>query len=784
MTLFSEFTFSNCCYLRLIVPVAAILVLLLGTNGVVLGQDYERKWDNFESQQDLGPASTKSKTSMAAFGNDVFPLACGERPSTDQSNYDVLMYDIFLKITKSDPGFIAGRVTCLAKIVEANTETIEIDLAENMTVDSVYSPEGRLDSERDGEVIVVTLDGKHNEGDTISVTTFYRGRPIFCGLQGYDADIDKFRTINHLCISTLSEPSSARTWWPCKDRMDDKADSFKIAVQVHAPLDQNFICVTNGHHDSTTTLGETARTFYYTESHPMSTYLFSLAISDYGYKWEDTWTYKDNDGQKIMPLYYYTFEKNSDLIQTWGAVPDILDLFSDWFGIYPFADEKYGHVNFQAGYAMEHQTISSFPWAESLKHDTIIVAHELAHQWWGNMITCESWHHCWLNEGWARYSEALFRESTGGHRGYHAYMNAIKCTLSVGRVYVDDTTDINAIFDEELVYNKGAWVLHMLRHKLGDSLFKAGIRGYYHSDCQYSSATTEDMRDAFEDSTDIDLHPFFDQWIYGEGYPIYHWSYLPGPANLTSGSTERLIYFRVEQVQTATSQVFEMPVDLKFKYADGESKIVRVEIDSLLNRFAVRVDKECDTVLFDPDKWVLCEERHVDWRGIIIPDDPSVALHNGTLDSLYNDTIYTSSEIGKCKFEIKDVDSFPPGYKLNPDSGIISGTCKETGTWVFTVVATLNDDITLTDTATLSIVVDTVIKSRIESYTLHPNYPNPFNAGTLIKFDLPKQAHVSIDIFNILGQKVRTLVNRHFEGPSSQEIIWNGYNNAGRAVSS
>ncbi|MBU8933313.1 MAG: T9SS type A sorting domain-containing protein [candidate division Zixibacteria bacterium] len=763
-----------------ILTLMVVLTLVSDSNGAVFGLLGEKAWETPDS------SAVKDQLLQAAYGNSGYPLACGERPDdVDQTNYDVLMYDIYIKLAKADPDYILGRVTCLALITSNNTDTIAIDLAADMFIDSVYSPAGRLGIKRDGEVVLFALGASRNIGDTIEITTVYEGQPSECGLLGFDFEQHKDRTASRPCISSLSQPSSARSWWPCKDRMDDKADSFKIAVQIPTDEDREFICVSNGRRDSVVAHGDTSSTYFYTESHPMATYLFALAISDYNKNWEDRWIY--NNGLDTMPVFFYTWASLGDIAVTWSVIPELLDSMSSWFGLYPFADEKYGHVNTQAGYAIEHQTISSFPWKMALEWDTLVVVHELAHQWWGNMITCESWHHSWLNEGWAKYSEALWREVTGGAYGYHALMDTIRCTDTTRSVYVEDTTDIIwDVFYEPLVYDKGAWVLHMLRHKLGDSLFWIGVDAYYNSKFKWGSANTDDMRDVFDNATGVDLETFFQQWIYDKGYPVYEWSYIYVPDRPSGSSSDLLAQLYVHQMDEKGRQRFEMPVDFVFHYANGDSDVFRFDVDSIDNWFTVRVADSIEFVVLDPDQWVLHEDRQIEWIEDVIvtrgnSHDPTITLSHGVADSSYNDTIYTTVGVGNCSFTLT-ADSLPERFEFDNSTGIITlDSCIQLGKWEFTVTAIFSTDPLLTDIATMSLTIDSAI-TLPDKFRLHANYPNPFNTGTLIEFDLPRPAFVSLSIYNVLGQKVRTLINRHYEAGIKHVVTWYGDNDGGQPV--
>jgi hypothetical protein len=263
--------------------------------------------------------------------------------------------------------------------------------------------------------------------------------------------------------------------------------------------------------------------------------------------------------------------------------------------------EKYGHSQFGWGGGMEHQTMTSI-----VSFQEGLVAHELAHQWFGDMITMRSWPHIWLNEGFATYSVALYNERKSGASGYWSVMNneITRAKRAVGSVYVRDTLNIGRLFSGDLVYGKGAVVLHMLRHVMGDSLFFRALRDYA-TDHRFvfGAASTEDFRATCESVLGgKSLDYFFSQWIYGEGYPAYRYEW--GSASI--GSAYRV---RVSLSQTTAGSnpaFFAMPVDLLFRM-DGMDSTVTVLNDRQGQVFTFTMPRLPSTVQVDPNNWILKE---------------------------------------------------------------------------------------------------------------------------------------------------------------------------------
>ena len=226
--------------------------------------------------------------------------------------------------------------------------------------------------------------------------------------------------------------------------------------------------------------------------------------------------------------------------------------------MYPYSKEKYGHAEFGWGGGMEHTTMTFMGgWNRGL------IAHELAHQWFGNKVTCGSWEDIWLNEGFATYLAALVIENFDGETSFKAWRSSsinYITSQSSGSTFVTDTTSVNRIFDGRLSYNKGAMILHMLRYKLGDDPFFQGIKNYLADPkIAYGYARTIDLQRHLEAVSSIDLTEFLNDWFLGEGYPTYQVTWYQNPTN-------KEVQFTVNQNQSHSSvSFFEMPLACKSK---------------------------------------------------------------------------------------------------------------------------------------------------------------------------------------------------------------------------
>jgi aminopeptidase N len=496
----------------------------------------------------------------------------------NQSDYDVTYYSLDLAM---DPvsSTISGYVAIQGTVTGSPLATVDIDLDDRMVVSQVTYTGGTLSFSHPGDLLTVTLDRTYAQGEPFSFSVYYAGTPQPSN------EAFGFDTYNgQPMIWSLSEPFGARTWWPCKDVPSDKADS----VDVRITVPDNLIVASNG-----TLVGEddngTTKTYHWHEGYPITTYLVSVAIYPY-YVYSDWYHYSPTDSMEVR---FYVFPDHYSYVQPYYAMTvDMIGVYAGLFGEYPFLNEKYGHAEFLWGAGMEHQTITSLGgWSEYM------IVHELAHQWWGDMVTCNDFHHIWMNEGFATYSEALWSEARYGTARYHQDMADARY-FGAGTIYVPDTSNWARIFHTGLSYNKGSWVLHMLRHVVGDGDFFQILRDYYaDSRYQYGTITTEQFRDVCEEVSGMDLDWFFHEWIYEEYYPTYKYDW-----SCTSNGGLYDVQLAIDQLQT--NFVFTMPVDVTVTTALGDTTLV--VWDNLASQnFTLAVEGEPLAVKLDKDEWIL-----------------------------------------------------------------------------------------------------------------------------------------------------------------------------------
>jgi len=502
----------------------------------------------------------------------------------DQEKIDISFYRIDLDIDFNQHE-ISGSVIIEGGIGLSQPDLIEIDFSSDMSVDSVKLY-GESISYDHGDDLLSVLAPQETlpEGYQFIMEIFYHGTPTTCGFGSFV--FDSHAGIEH--VWTLSEPYGARCWWPCKDDPSDKADSVDIIVRVPS----NQIVASNGNLIHEINIANDRKEYYWQERYPISTYLVSLAIYPYTV-WHDEYISMNGD---TLPLDYYVFpDRYENSYSNYLLTKEMLSLFASQFGEYPFMGEKYGHADFGWGGAMEHQTLSSMG-----GYSQTLIAHELGHQWWGDLITCASFHHIWLNEGFARYCQALWEEYFNGDEAYFSYMNS-HAYYGYGTIYVEDATTTSAIFNGNLSYNKASWVLHMLRHVVGDDTFFEILHAYASDDSlSYAAATTEEFQQVCEYITGMDLQDFFQQWIYGEKYPQYELSWW-----LTE--TEELT-IQIDQIQT--TGYFHMPIDLHVTGFLIDTTIVVDNYGPTQTYQISGIGTMVHQIQLDPNGWILKEVNY------------------------------------------------------------------------------------------------------------------------------------------------------------------------------
>ena len=396
-------------------------------------------------------------------------------------------------------------------------------------------------------------------------------------------------------VASLSEPYGARDWWPSKDTPADKADSSDVWITA----DPFFVSVSNGSLEATINNPDGTRTYKWKNHYPIANYLISVAMTNYQ-TIEDQFEYETG---KFLPLIHYCYpERLTDYRREIVAkTKDMLQIYSQKFGPYPYLKEKYGHAEFSWGGGMEHQTITSVG-GNSMSNENL-VAHELAHQWYGDKVTCKNWQNIWLNEGFASYAECIYKESKYGTADFKNYVNNFmnQAKYAVGTIYVQNINSESEIFNSARSYKKGAIVLHMLRGIVGDELFFRIMHEFADEPgLAYNVATTEDFQRIAERVSGMNLNYFFQEWIHGENYPKYSiiWKYRQD-----FNDNYKLI-FRITQQTNTNPTFFTMPIQIAVTTSNG-TFINTVTNNQLIQTFELTVSGIPISVQFDPNNLIL-----------------------------------------------------------------------------------------------------------------------------------------------------------------------------------
>lgn len=500
--------------------------------------------------------------------------------SEDYADYDLIYQQLDFKV---DPAVrrIEGMVTSTVKFLRDGVARIYFDLTDSLSVDSVKINHAKAGFSHFGNRIAIDLPPSPAVNEAAIIEIAYHGVPPSSGFGSFA--VEKHETVP--VMWTLSEPYGAMEWWPCKQSLSDKIDS--IDVFVHCP--PQYKAASNGELISELTVGN-VRTAHWRHRYPIATYLVAFAVTNY----VELKDYLPLDSEEKIEVLNYVYPEYLETAKTQTKdILDIMQFFNSKFIQYPFSNEKYGHAQFGWGGGMEHQTMS---FMHDLNFD--LVAHEMAHQWFGNYITLSSWHDIWLNEGFATFLTGLAYENLKEGIWWPVWKKALinKVTkFSGGSVYVADTTDVSRIFDSRLSYSKGALLLHMLRWELGDQRFFAGMRNYLNDPAvAYGFASQQKFVGHMEAAGDTTLSGFFADWYYGEGYPIYQLSW-----RTESGKTR----LRIDQTQSSSSvSFFEMNVPVRV-WTNGNHQDLRLHSTANGQEFVI-AESAIDSVVFDPEKWL------------------------------------------------------------------------------------------------------------------------------------------------------------------------------------
>lgn len=555
---------------------------------------------------------------------------------------DVNFYHLDLTIAVDSP-YIAGSVYIRLQPKQNNVSTLRLNLKSFMIVDSVTMDAVSFSSLND--IVSVNLAHSFNSGNPVAIKIYYHGVPLLANAtKGL-----RYATHgnNEPVIASLSTPFLSHYWWPCKDGPSDKADSVYVDITIKDSVINGFAlsAVSNGLLDGIDSSSGHWKTFKWKHRYPIVPYYVMAAISNYR-----TINQTYSGVNSTFPLTYYVFDASyASALAGVAQMPAAFDRYSQLFGDYPFKKEKYGMTELGYYGAIENQTNTITNNMGTSWYYTSV--HELAHQWFGDMITCTDWHHGWLNEGFASYSEALISEHLNGFASYKTYMTSFEW-YSGGSVYLPQDTDAFNIF-QGIIYKKGAYVLHMLRGVLGDSVFFNCMKTYATSPSfKYKYATTEDFKQVCEMVSGQNLQYFFDEWVYDKYYPRYKYNFY----SRSSGASTALTICQQQGPVNGWRPVFKMPLQIRFQFASGSDTLITVMNDKLCQNYFFNFSDSVVSVSIDPDKWVLkgvvrdltldvSVEELSDLAGLTIYPNPATDLITVVANPGLSGSAYTISDV-------------------------------------------------------------------------------------------------------------------------------------------
>ena len=529
----------------------------------------------------------------------VRPTESGGPLMPEQAAYDVTFYDLDLTVDPSDSS-IGGTVTVYAAIIHPiEWFVLDLDTVFTVTVIAGGTAGGSdhpLRFDHRGPKIWISLGQTYQPGESVKVQVKYHGKPRIAARPPWVGGFTWARTPSgDPWISLSCQNDGADLWWPCKDHPGDRADSVALHITVPAAL----ICASNGKFISATNNWNGTTTFHWLVSTPINNYCVNISIAPY--KPVDAF-YTSVTGE-VLPVTFWVIPEDYDRgVSHMKLFLKDLRFLEERLGPYPFRADKYGIV--QTPYlGMEHQTLIAYGnefRVNEYGYDWLHF-HELAHEWWANLVCNADWKDFWIHEGFATYMEALYRESIAGDTAYHAFMAGIRHRIAnvkpVAPLQASTSTEIyffppDYTRSDADVYFKGGWILHTMRYLIGADAMNRFLRLMAYPDpslelvtdgshCRY--ATTSDVLRTVEKISGRDFDWFFDVYL--------HQPFLPKLITEQNGNQLLLRW------EVPAGLPFPMPVEVQL----GLNK-KRVDMKNGEGRIAV--PKGVKPVV-DPDEWIL-----------------------------------------------------------------------------------------------------------------------------------------------------------------------------------
>jgi aminopeptidase N len=519
------------------------------------------------------------------------------------AKYDVNYY--FLTIAAENYKVsISGNTVIQARVLANQLDTVCFELHQNYTIDSVIYNNTSIAFAHVLDIGYAYLPTPLSASSNFNINIYYHGTAPTGNQSAIDNGLNSKSSPSwgNRVTWSLSQPYSAYHWFPCKQFLRDKVDSSR----VHIITSDSNKAGSNGLLVGIDTLGNGKVKYMWKNTNPIDYYLISIAVAkyiDYSYK-----TVLSNGDSLLVQNYVYnnpgtltSFKTQIDFV---GPMITYLDSL---LIPYAFANEKYGHCMAPLSGGMEHQTMTTLGFFQFG-----IDAHELAHQWFGDAVTCNSWNDIMINEGFASYGEYLIRNRLVDYADAQSYMqDAHTNVMSVldGSVYCNNDTSNARVFSSRLSYDKGNAVIHTLRFILGDSIFFKTLKTFL-TQYKFSTASIPNLKTVAETVSGKNLSNYFNEWIYGEGFPIYSVEYNNNAGFLTLNITQT--------TSTNITPLFTTPLPITIKSAQGDTTIV-FPINSASEYITIPFNKSISTMVIDSDNWIINKDGSIKANSTLMP---------------------------------------------------------------------------------------------------------------------------------------------------------------------
>lgn len=539
-------------------------------------------------------------------------------------HYDVGFYFLDLEMNNTSVN-VSGTATILLNLEESYSGQLVFDLKNNMSHNSVFINDNPASAIRNGDLMVIpyTHNQDYNENYQVKVEINYNGSPS----SGMYNKTYTYLGQDFISTFSITEPYLAKYWFPCKQVLTDKADSSYVFITVPQDLKVG----SNGLLTNEVDLGNGKIRMEWKSSFPIVYYLISVAVGDYAELSYYKKLHEFNDSVFIQNYYPNSTDFYNDYQWNMRRIDTMLSVLSHLWGIYPHHKEKYGHCLVDLNGGMEHQTMTTLG-----NFGFRLVVHELGHSWFGNYVTCATWQDIWINEGFASYAEYLGEEyiqPEGYEDGWLEETQNTAKNAPSGSIYVpfEELADPYRIFNYELSYRKGACIVHMIRYLINDDeLFFHSLRTFL-SNYANGTATGEDMKTTLQNETGINFETFFNNWYYGEGYPIYNVEWYQQGNDL-----------HIRNIQTSTAgytPFFEIPVEYELIYSNGDKDTIRLDQTQNIQDYTLNLTGTIDSITMDPENWILKELESVEYNSVAAFEQTKFTIYpNPTNDIIYINT--------------------------------------------------------------------------------------------------------------------------------------------------